>query len=178
MVLMSERGPKEGHNAIAQRLVHRPLIAVHGFHHPLQHRVEHRSRFLGISVGRQLHRGFQVGKQHRDLLTLSFQGTLRGQDLLRQMLRGIAMRGLERHGGLRWWLPGERRAAFGTELGPGDIISAATGAAGRQRAATLDAELAPLGILRPAVRAAHRWALRHSRGSGRGHMGRSPGACP
>ena len=37
---MSNGSAKQGHNAVAQHLVHRALIAVHGVHHALQGWVE------------------------------------------------------------------------------------------------------------------------------------------
>ena len=75
MVFMGQRGPKQRHDAVAHDLVHRALVAVHGGHHALQHRVEELAGLFGIAVGQQLHRAFEVGKQHRDLLALAFQGT-------------------------------------------------------------------------------------------------------
>ena len=36
MVFMGERRAEECHDAIADDLVHRALVAVDGFHHPLQ----------------------------------------------------------------------------------------------------------------------------------------------
>ena len=73
MVLMGDRRPKQRHDAVAHDLVHGALVAVHGVHHALQHRVEELARLLGIAVGQQLHRAFEVGKQHRDLLALAFR---------------------------------------------------------------------------------------------------------
>ncbi len=58
------------------------LVAMHGRHHALQHRIEQLPRLLGIAVGQQFHGALEVGKQDRDLLALAFQGTARGQDLL------------------------------------------------------------------------------------------------
>ena len=40
VIFMSHGRPEEGHDAIAQHLVHRPLEAVHGVHHALQRRIE------------------------------------------------------------------------------------------------------------------------------------------
>jgi type I restriction enzyme M protein len=41
VILMSEGGPKEGHNAVAQHLVHRALEAVYRLHHAMQGGVQH-----------------------------------------------------------------------------------------------------------------------------------------
>jgi len=37
--------------SIAHHLVHRTLVAVHRFHHVLEHRIEEHARALGVSVG-------------------------------------------------------------------------------------------------------------------------------
>ena len=74
MVLMREGRPKQRHDAVAHDLVDRALIAVHGRHHALQHRVEELPRLLGVAIGEQLHGALEVGEQHRDLLALALQG--------------------------------------------------------------------------------------------------------
>ena len=85
MIFMRDRRPKQGHNAIAHDLVHGAFVAVHGGHHMLQHRVEELARLFRVAIGQQLHRAFEVGKQHRDLLAFAGQGTAGGQDLLGQV---------------------------------------------------------------------------------------------
>ena len=40
VVLMGQRRPEEGHDAVAQHLVHRALEAVHGVHHSVQGGIE------------------------------------------------------------------------------------------------------------------------------------------
>ena len=57
--------------------------------HALQHRVEELARLLGVAVGQQLHRAFEVGEQHRHLLALPFQGGFGGENLLGEIGRGI-----------------------------------------------------------------------------------------
>ena len=89
MIFVRDRRPKQGHDAIAHDLVHGPLVAVHRGHHPLQHRVEELARFFGVTVGQQLHRAFEIGKQHRDLLALAFEGAAGGEDFLGEIPRGI-----------------------------------------------------------------------------------------
>jgi hypothetical protein len=153
VVFMRDRRPEQGHNPVAHDLVHGPLAAVHRGHHALQHRVEELARLLGVAVGQQLQRAFEISKEHRDLLALPFQSTLRGQDLLDQMTWRVTDRWLEVW---RGWLPAEGRAAFATELRPWKIVSPAPGAAGPQGIATPDAELAAVEIVRLAVGAAHR----------------------
>ena len=49
MVLMSTRRAEQRHNPVAHHLIHRALVAVHGFHHVLEDRVEQLARVLGGS---------------------------------------------------------------------------------------------------------------------------------
>jgi hypothetical protein len=74
---MGNGGAEQRHNAITHHLVDGPLIAMHGRHHALQHRVEELPGLLGVAVGQQLHRAFEVRKQDGDELALAFQGTAR-----------------------------------------------------------------------------------------------------
>ena len=85
MVFMRNRRPKQGHNAVAHDLVHRPFIAVHGRHHALEDRIEELARLLRVAIGQQLHRAFEIGKEDRYLLAFPFEGALGGQDLLCQI---------------------------------------------------------------------------------------------
>ena len=74
VVLVGQRRPKQGHDAVAHDLVHRAFVAVHGRHQALQHRVEELPGLLGIALGQEFHRALEIGKQHGDLLALAFQG--------------------------------------------------------------------------------------------------------
>jgi hypothetical protein len=60
-----------------------------GFHHPLDHRVEKFAGIFGIAVGEQLHGALEVGEQYRDLLAFAFEGRLRCEDLLGEVLRRV-----------------------------------------------------------------------------------------
>ena len=151
MILVGQRRPKQRHDAIAHDLVHRALVAVHGRHQALQHRVEELPRFLGIAVGQQFHGALQVGEQHRDLLALAFQGAPGGENLLGQIAWRVGLRGTcwrlrgARRCGQRCataaaefflWLvreaagragQGQRRPALGTETAPGAVLGLAAG---------------------------------------------------
>ena len=94
MILMRQRGAEQRHDAVAQDLIDRAFVAVHRRHHPLEHRVEELLRFLGVAIGEQLHRAFEVGKEHGDLFAFAFERTAGGQDLLGEV----------------WWRVGQRRA--------------------------------------------------------------------
>jgi hypothetical protein len=85
MVLVRERGAEERHDPVPHHLVDGPLVPMDGLHHPLEDRVEHLARFLGIAVGQQLHRALDVGEEDRDLLAFAGQGFPGGQDPLGQM---------------------------------------------------------------------------------------------
>ena len=67
---------KESHDPVAHHLVHRALVAVNGFHHPLEDGVEDFARLLGIPIGEQAHRAFEVGEEHGDLFALSSSAAL------------------------------------------------------------------------------------------------------
>jgi hypothetical protein len=67
------------------------LVAVDGLHHVLEHGVENLPRLLGITVGEQLHRALEVGEEYGDLLALTLEGGLGGEDLLGEVFRGVAL---------------------------------------------------------------------------------------
>src|SRR3989442_11514465 len=57
------RRAEERHDPVAHHLVNGALVAMHGFHHPFEHRVEDLPRFLGVTVGEQLYRALEVGEE-------------------------------------------------------------------------------------------------------------------
>ena len=63
-------------------------------HHALQGRVQELLRGFGVEATDEFGGVLEVGKQHRDLLTLAFQGRAGGQDLVGEMGRRIGQRGL------------------------------------------------------------------------------------
>ena len=91
VVLVGERRAEERHDPVAHHLVDGALVAVDGLHHPLEHGVEELAGLLGVAVGEQLHRALEVGEEHGDLLALAFEGALRGEDLLGEVLRGVGL---------------------------------------------------------------------------------------
>ena len=56
MVFMSQRRAEEGHDAVAQHLVHRAFVVMDRVHHALNHRVEEPPGLLRILVGQELER--------------------------------------------------------------------------------------------------------------------------
>ncbi len=92
MVLVSEWCTEECHDAVAHHLVDGPLVAVDRFHHVFEHRVEELPGLLGIAIREELHGALEVGEQHGDLLALAFEGRLRGQDALGEVLGSVRLR--------------------------------------------------------------------------------------
>jgi hypothetical protein len=72
VVFMRHGGTEQGHDAIAQHLVHCALKAVHGVHHDVQRWVQERTGFFRVEALDQLGRALEVGKQHGHLLALAF----------------------------------------------------------------------------------------------------------
>ena len=73
VVLMRNGGAKQGHNAIAQHLVHRALVAVHRVHHQMQGGVQELPGGFRVESLDEPCGVLEVGKQHGDLLALAFQ---------------------------------------------------------------------------------------------------------
>ena len=117
VIFVGNRGAKEGHDAIAEHLVHRALEAVHGVHHAVEGGVQQLLGGFWIEAADELRRIFDVGEEHRDLLAFTFQSTLRSQDLLGEIRRGIGQWGTRlvcgrRRSGRRSWtgFPGPDQA--------------------------------------------------------------------
>ena len=148
---MRERGAKQGHDAVARDLVDRALVPVH--------RVEELARLLWVAIGEQLHGALEVGEEDGDLLALALEGGLRGQDLLGEVLRRVALRRREPSLRLRppWLGPGraDRMRALEAELGGGGERRAAVRALLGQRRGALQTELGLRRILLLALWAAH-----------------------
>src|SRR5262249_27931045 len=102
MIFMGDWSPKQGKDAIAQRLRNIPLIAMHGVHHHLQGRINDRSGFFGIKSFDERGGALEIRKQSRDRFALAIwsatrcQRRLFGPDALSQMLGRIA-RGSSTH---------------------------------------------------------------------------------
>jgi hypothetical protein len=117
MVLVGHGRAEERHDAVAHDLVHGPLVAMDGLHHPLEHGVEQLARLLRVPVGEELHRALEVGEEDRDLLALAFERGLRGEDLLCEVPGRVALRGSSRRpdGGVH---RRDSLTTFLAELGP------------------------------------------------------------
>ena len=62
---------------------------MHGLHHQVQGRVEEAPGRFRVEAGNQLRRAFDIGKQHRNLFALAFQGSAGSEDFLREMRRSM-----------------------------------------------------------------------------------------
>src|SRR5262245_11115797 len=91
MILVCEGRAKERHNPVAHHLIDRALVPMDRLHHALEDRVEDLARFFRIAIGEQLHRAFEVGEEHRDLLALTLEIRLGGEDLLGEVLGGVGL---------------------------------------------------------------------------------------
>src|SRR4030095_479421 len=101
VVLVGERRPEQGHDAVAHDLVHRPLVPVYRVHHALEDRVEDATRVLRVAVGEQFHRPFEVGEQYGDLLALAFERTAGSENALGEVLGRVGLRRYDTLGGRR-----------------------------------------------------------------------------
>ena len=105
VILVGNGGAKEGHNAVAQHLVHGAFIAVHRVHHGMQSRVQKLLGGFRIKATDEFQRVFEIRKQHRDLLALAFQDSAGRADFLDQGHGSVCERGTLRHSHRR----GQRR---------------------------------------------------------------------
>ena len=126
---MRDRRPEQRHDPVTHDLIHRALVVVDGLHHVLEHGVEDSTRLLWVAVSEQLHRAFEIGEEHRDLLAFAFECSLRVDDPFGEVLRRVGLRGLE---ALRWLttagIGSEPLAALLAEL-VGRSVCRATGSA-------------------------------------------------
>src|SRR5262249_61657025 len=84
--------PYQGPHPPPRSLLDRAHRALRRRHHPFEHGIEKPPRFLRIAVGEQLHGALEVGKEHSDLLALTFNGRLGVEDALGEVLWRVALR--------------------------------------------------------------------------------------
>ena len=89
VILVGERRPEQGHDAVSRGLVDGSLVVVDSLHHVVEDRVEKVARLLRITVGQELSGALEVGEQHCYLLAFAFEGGLRAQNFLRQVARRV-----------------------------------------------------------------------------------------
>src|SRR5258706_11465612 len=125
MVLVREWRAEDRHDTVAHDLIDGAFVAVDGFHHALEHRIEQLAGVLGIAIREQLERALDVGEEHRDLLALALQRAAVAQDLFGEVSRRVALGRVELD---RCDFTAERSAALAAELLPGWIWRPAGGA--------------------------------------------------
>jgi len=161
VVLMGEGRAEQGHDSVAHHLVDRALVAVHGVHHVVEHRVEDLPGFLGIAVGQELHRALEIGEEDRHLLPFTFERALGGEDPLGEVLGGIGV-WREEAGRLGWF---QRSRTLSAEFVAGRIGRPARRADGLERRRALPAEAHAHRVLSLAPKTFH--------GAASGKSGRS-----
>ena len=152
MVLVGYRCAKKGHDPVAHHLVDGAFVVMDGFHHPLEHGVKDLARFLGVTVGEQLHRTLEVSEEHGHLLALALKRGLRSQDPLGEVLGGVT--------GGNWAgrsrAPRQSRAARATEPLAGGHFGSTLRAREGEAGATVLAEARVCGVVSLAPRTPHR----------------------
>src|SRR5262249_37655433 len=92
VVLVGDGGAEEGHNTVPANLVDRTFVMVNRLHHSHDDRVEDLAGLLKIAVREQLHGTLEVGEKNRDLLALTLERALRGENPFREVLGCVAIR--------------------------------------------------------------------------------------
>jgi hypothetical protein len=67
MILVRDRRPEQGHDAVARCLAHRPFVAMHGVHHYLDRAVKKPLGLLDIQCLNELGRTLDISEKDRDL---------------------------------------------------------------------------------------------------------------
>ena len=151
MIFMSDRSAEQRHDAVPHDLVDRALVAVNRIHHQLEDRVKDLPGLLGVLVGEQLHRPFEVREQHGDQLAFSLKRRFGCQDLFGEVPRGVAIRRPRRNPRSG----GNRMSAGMAELGRRRESYPAVRARPGQRGRALFAEPCPLRVVVLTSRASH-----------------------
>ena len=76
MILVCDGGAKQRHDAVAQELVDRALVAMHLAQHQLQRPAHDRVHLLGVQALGQRGGAHHVHEEHRDQLALALEGAL------------------------------------------------------------------------------------------------------
>src|SRR5215510_9156112 len=136
---MGNRRPEQGHNAVAQDLIHRALVAVHRLHQGAQGGAEELTPVFRLNTLDQLRGTLDIGKQHGDLLAFTFQVATRLQNLLSEVLGSVCLRSYEARrcsGSSLHRLP-----AFEAKLGARRQLGVTPGTHQHQTGAALQAKL-------------------------------------
>jgi hypothetical protein len=139
-------GAEEGHDPVARVLVDRPLEAVHALGEDLEEALQDGVPLLGIELLGELHGALHVRKQDGHLLAFAFEGGLRLEDLLGEVLGRVVARSAL--GSLRTdRRRGEGLGALAAELRVRGVPGTAPGADGGEGRPALVAEEPARGVL-------------------------------
>src|SRR5215471_12366262 len=112
--------------------------------------------FLRVTVGQQLRRALEIGKQHGDLLALALERTPGGENLLCEVPRGVAVWSVSFYLRGGWARAVEQLATFSTKFLPGWIRGAAAAWTRQgEPASTVPAKLLSHGVFTTAAGAFH-----------------------
>jgi hypothetical protein len=101
VVLVGDRRAEEGHDAVAEELVHRAFVAVDRVEDHLEGAVHDQVDVLGIEAFRHGRKPRDVREHHRDLLPLALEHVTALQDLLGKVLGRVRGRRRVPHGHTR-----------------------------------------------------------------------------
>jgi hypothetical protein len=65
---------------------------MHGVHHVVQRRIEELLGSFGVEAADEFRRVFEIGKEHRDLLTLTGEGGTGRDNFLGKVRGGVGLR--------------------------------------------------------------------------------------
>ena len=97
MILVRQRCAEQRHEAVAEKLVDRAFEAMDLAQRELEKLIQQRVHRIRAHALHQLGRVRHVAEQHGHLLALAFERRVRGEDLLREVRRGVDAR-LRGHG--------------------------------------------------------------------------------
>jgi len=152
VVLVGDGGAEERHDAVAEELVDRALVAVHLGQHEVEGAAHEPMHFLGVEALGQRGEPRDVHEEHRHLLALALEGAAGGQNFLGEVLRRIRLWRREaagRDAGL------ERPAALVAKPVAGRVWRLTRSADNLEARAAAAAEADTFGILVAAARTGH-----------------------
>ena len=162
VVLVRDGRPEQRHDAVAEELIDRALVAVHLGQHEVEGPAHEPVDFLGIEAGGQGREPGDVHEQHRHLLALALERAGGGEDLLGQVLRRVGARRGEligRSGLLALKLRRDGGATLVAETVARRVLRLAGGTDHDQARAASTAELGGGRIRVAAARAGHALAV-------------------
>ena len=86
MILVGDRRAEQRHDAVARELVDETLEALDALGENREEALHDRAPLFRVELLGEVHRALHVGEQHRHLLVLAFEGGLRLQDPVGEVL--------------------------------------------------------------------------------------------